>query len=385
MFEAVGRATNDYPAIESGRTSVRAATAEVSAAKSLRLPSLGVQGVALGTGPGLGSQLVVDQPIYTFGRIGAAIDRAKAEKLARSAQVDETVQQVALDVVEAYFDIARLAQRKQILDANLEELRGLVQSIQNRVDQEVSPDTDLALAQSRFAQAEQDRAIAESQQGAAIERLYQYVGDAGYDPGAVPTYDPAVHHPLLPQAVDEALRCSPERDRLSAEALVAREEARQVRASVLPQLSAQFSYNDIIGARAGLAVTAQTQGGLSDFRRADAARLRATSAELDVRTIERQVREQVRTDLVQNATARSQISASASAADSAQRVTASFLRQFVAGRRTWLDVMNAVREATTSQLERSDSEFVAMASTARLMLRTCRWQPQTRMGGGSYE
>ncbi|TKD51216.1 TolC family protein [Sphingomonas baiyangensis] len=381
LFASVQRATDTYPAVSAGRASVRAADAEVSAARNLRLPSFGVQGVALGTGPGLGAQLVADQPVYTFGRLGATIDRARAERLARAAQVDETVFEIALQVTEAYYDIARLARRAEILEANLTNLGTLVGSIENRVDAEISPATDLALARSRTAQTQQEVAQTRAQQRAAIARIRQLVGDASYDPGTVPEYDARVHHPNLTDPVETAATCSPQRDRLSAEALVAREDARIARASIYPQLSAQLSYNDIVGTRAGLAVTAQTSGGLSDLRRADAARLRAGAAQLDVQTAVREINEAVSADLVENEAARARIVASADAADTADQVTASFYRQFVAGRRTWLDVMNAVREAAQARLGEADAEISAMASTARLLLRTCQWQPQGRLGG----
>src|SRR3546814_2282841 len=102
--------------------------------------------------------------------------------------------------------------------------------------------------------------------------------------------------PIYPDpagAFDQALACSPKRKRLLAEADAARAQAKVAKASALPQLSAQMSYNQIIGTRAGLAVTAQTGGGLSAFAAADAARLRADSATIDVTTADRELIEQI--------------------------------------------------------------------------------------------
>src|SRR3546814_7378064 len=92
---------------------------------------------------------------------------------------------------------------------------------------------------------------------------------------------------------------SPKRKRLLAEADAARAQAKVAKASALPQLSAQMSYNQIIGTRAGLAVTAQTGGGLSAFAAADAARLRADSATIDVTTADRELIEQLNGDLIE--------------------------------------------------------------------------------------
>ncbi len=383
LFAAVERATDSYPSIEAGRTLVRAARSDVRAAKNLRLPSVGVQGVAVGTGGGLGSQVVVDQPVYSFGRLEAVIDRAQAQRMVRAAEVDELVMNVALDTVNAYFDIARLAKRQAILGSSLEEHRLLLDSIGRRVQQEVSAQSDLELARSRVAQLEQDLALTVAQRQAVTARLYQLVGDSGYDAGNVPVYDPAIHHPNPDGAIEQAVACSPRRERLNAQTLVARAETKQARRAFWPQLSAQYSYNNIIGSRAGLAITAQTSGGLSNLAAADAAKARETSTELDVQTAERELRERVASDLVENAAARGRVTSSASAAGSAEAVTESFKRQFIAGRRTWLDVMNATREATSAELGSSDAEFGAMASAARILIQTCRWQPQPRFGGAA--
>ncbi len=379
LYDAVDKATAGYPSILAGRAQIRAATADVRAAKNLRLPSVGVQGVAIGTGSGLGSQVVIDQPVFSFGRIGATIDRAQAQRTVREAQVDEQVQTIALDTVDAYFNIARLAKRADILTQSLGDHNELLATIERRVNQEVSAASDLELARSRTAQVEQDLSLTIAQRDATVQRLFQLVGDAAYSAGNVPSYDPAIHHPDPANAIDQAISCSPRRLRLTAETQVARAETRQAKRAIFPQLSAQFSYNDIIGARAGLAVTAQTSGGLSNIAAGDAAAARETSSQLDVTTAERELRERIANDLVENAAARRRISSSATSASSAERVTESFKRQFIAGRRTWLDVMNATREATSAELSTSDAEFSAMGSAARILLRTCRWQPQPRL------
>jgi adhesin transport system outer membrane protein len=52
------------------------------------------------------------------------------------------------------------------------------------------------------------------------------------------------------------------------------------------------------------------------------------------------------------------------------------MRQFLAGRKTWIDVMNAVRESNAARTGLTEAKISAMSSAARLRLRTCRWAPQ---------
>ena len=227
------------------------------------------------------------------------------------------------------------------------------------------------------SQIEQQKALNEAQRMAALQRLNELTGDPDFDLDNVPVYDPALHHPAAAGLTNEALRCDPTRARLFAEANVARADARIARAQIFPQLSAQFSSNEITGQRVGLVLRAQTSGGISQVAAFDSARLRSQAAGLQVGVAERNVREVVALDLVSNISTRARIETGMAASTTARSVTESYKRQFTAGRRTWLDVMNAVREATTAELSASDAEIEAMNTTARLMLRGCRWEPLT--------
>jgi adhesin transport system outer membrane protein len=53
----------------------------------------------------------------------------------------------------------------------------------------------------------------------------------------------------------------------------------------------------------------------------------------------------------------------------------SYMRQFASGRRTWLDVMNSVREAYTAQIDAIDARIAAHSALARLMLLSGDWAP----------
>ena len=382
LADAAARASETYPSVRAGRLAAQAAGSDIDAAKWLRFPSVSVEALAF-TGDhrlvgdrDFTTNIVVDQPIYAGGRINGTIKRAQAMQLVREVQVDETQRDIALRVTQAYFDMARAARRTVILSAGLDEHRRLVESISRRVDQEISPRADLELAQTRTAQLAQDFAANEAQRAAALQQLRELVGDPAYDPGAIPRYDAAVHHPDPQGAVEQALTCDPRRQRFQAEALVARADVKVAQSSIMPKLSAQYSHNEITGNRVGLVLRAQTDGGLSQLSAAEGARLRRDSSDVQIAVAERELRETMALDLLENISMRDRIASSAAAAQGARGVTESYQRQFIAGRRTWLDVMNAVREATNADIAQSDAEIAAMASAARLLLRSCRWQPQ---------
>lgn len=378
-------AVQHYPSVAAGRSAAKAARSDVRAARQLRFPSVAIEGVgftggsALAASSNLAANLTVDQPIWTGGRISGTIERARALSDATADQLDETVRDVELRVIESYYQIAAAARRDAILLRGIEQHRLLVDTIARRVEQEVSPVSDLDLARSRTAQLEQQSAVNSAQRTANVQRLIQLVGRPDLGLGDVPDYDPLVHHPILPGLADEAVRCDPTRSRMQSEAAVAAADARVAKAQIFPQVSAQFSSNEITGERFGLVLRAQTNGGISQVAAHDSARLRQQAATLQIGVAERELRETVALDMVSNLSTKGRIAAGRSAAGTAAAVTESYKRQFTAGRRTWLDVMNAVREAITAELSESDAEIEAMMTSARLMLRSCRWQPVPQM------
>jgi len=211
-----------------------------------------------------------------------------------------------------------------------------------------------------------------------LVRLRQLVGDPLYEPGAMPAAPES--WPRLEDEVlaDESFGFSPLLKRLRFESRAAAEDARVARASILPQLSGQYSYSEFLGHRVGLVLRAQSEGGLSRFSAADAARQRAQSVQFQIETGERQLRNQVYALLREYEASSTRLPGSLAAAAASQRVTDSYMRQFISGRRTWLDVMNVLREAATADIDALDARVSAQSSLARLLLLSGLWSPAER-------
>lgn len=381
LAEAAERALATYPALAAARTQIGASQHDIRAARWLRYPSVAAQVATRSDRLGaVRPEIQVIQPLWTGGRIKGTIDRATALRDVAAATLDETALDVLLRLAAAYYDIARTVRLQALYAESLSEHNRLVESMQRRVDQGVSPQSDLELARSRSAQVEQDLGLATAQHDSAVRRLVELVGDPNFELGEAPQYSPAKHHPRAADAVGQALRCSPTVNRLHAQVAVAEAERRLSKAAILPQVGLQYSYDRFAGSQVGLAVRSQTEGGLSPVAQVEAATARRQAAEFQVAAAERDISEKVNLDLVENRSARTRITSSAAAAESTGLVTQSFLRQFVAGRRTWLDLMNAVREATAARVVLVEVETSAMASAARIQLRTCAWLPEIGSG-----
>ena len=372
---AVNIVTRNYPSASSARAALRASAADVRSAKWLRFPSISGNVSYLDNTGSPQPQLVVEAPIWAGGRLSANIQRAEALEESTSAQYIETVQSLALTTSQTYFEIARLTLREQLLEDSLAEHNRLVGTMERRVEQEVSPLADLELARSRSAQIEQEYTSTTAQRLTALRVLAQLVADPDYDLGPIPFYDPSVDLPSRDVLEEQAVAYNPTLDRLKAQTDVARATLAANRASILPQVNAQYSYDEVFGSRVGVVLRSQTTGGLSQLSDINSASLRIQATIENTRVAEQELRRSVASDIITYEASKKQATISTSAASTASRVSESYMRQFIAGRRSWLDVMNALREAVNAQIAKSDAQIITMATASKLLLQSGRWRP----------
>lgn len=372
LARAAELALERYPSIKAANALVRATEQDVRAAIWLKGPSASVSTVTRGTG--VDPQLQVFQPLWAGGRISASIERAEATREVSQAEVGVTAVDILTRVSRAYYGVVRGIRIGAILDESLAEHQRLVESMERRVTQEVSPRSDLDLARSRAAQVRQELSLTTAQRYAALQQLRELVGDPAFEVDPLPVYDKVRHHPRSEDLVQAALACDPGIRRLRAETGVAEADRKLAKSALLPQVGVQYTNNRFQGNSLGVAVQANTNGGLSPVAAANAAAARTNAARFRVTVAERETREATILDIVENTAAAQQVESSQDAATSSSSVTESFMRQFITGRRTWLDVMNAVRESNSARIALANAELSAMSSSARLLIRSCQWQ-----------
>jgi adhesin transport system outer membrane protein len=381
LARAAELAISRYPSMKAANALVRATEQDVRAAIWLQGPSASISAVTRESR--IEPQLEIFQPLWAGGRIGASIDRAEATREVSQAEVGVTAFDILVRVSRAYYGVVRGIRIGAILDDSLAEHQRLVESMERRVTQEVSPRSDLDLARSRAAQVRQELSLTTAQRYAALQQLRELVGDPDFEVNPLPVYDKARHHPTSDDLVQAALTCDPGIRRLRAETGVAEADRKLARAALFPQVGLQFTHNRFQGSGLGVAVQANTNGGLSPVAAANAAAARTNAARFRVTVAERETREATILDIVENTAAAAQVEASKDAATSSSSVTDSFMRQFITGRRTWLDVMNAVRESNAARIALTNAEISAMSSSARLLIRSCQWQAHEIRAGSA--
>ncbi|WAT17713.1 TolC family protein [Aurantiacibacter sp. MUD11] len=378
---AANSAVATHPFVDVAEAEATALGSDLRGARWLYYPSLSVEALAATRGSsfadqdGLTLNAAIEQPLWSGGRIDGQVDRARASLRAGQQRVGEAQTDIVLQVVQAYYDFVLADQRQSVLEASLAEHRELLDAIGRRVAQEVSPRADLTLGQSRTAQVELDLALAGEARDSALVRLSELTGGLEVEPVMPPVSTVDI---LPPEnlALAEALGCSPSLAALSQLVAVAEADRDIAEAQLWPQVLLQLSQNEITGARAAIVLRSQFGNGLSQLAAIDSADARIQRAFAEFGNEERMLREQLRRDYVLVRAARARIESAVFAADAAAEIIASYRRQFIAGRRSWLDVMNATREATNARLSESEARVNAVAGAARILSLTCRWDPE---------
>ena len=110
--------------------------------------------------------------------------------------------------------------------------------------------------------------------------------------------------------------------------------------------------------------------GLSSLSGVEAARQQHQSALAEVQVQARAAGEQVLADAALVASVEARMTALKASLESAAEVAASYDRQFLAGRKAWLDVMNAARELAQTEVQLAELHASHVAASWRLALAT---------------
>ena len=371
LASLVRDALDSHPTTQSQRALVASAAAGVESARWQFYPTPSVSlenATTSGADPSYQGDnrvatLRLQQPLYRGGRLTAGADKAQASLDQSQAALEESRLQLSLRVVQAYGEWLSAHLKVQASQKNEDSHNRLLRQVERRIDEGVSAESDRVLALGRLDAVRAEVTAAQVQGDMALARLGQLLGrpiagDALTRTVATPRPVSAQTAALLEQALGQSAAVQ------KAQSLVRVQEATVVerRADLLPEiyLRAERQYgnfNFTNGApvnRLFVGVSSRLGAGLSGLSNVAAARsqLEAALAEVQVQT--RNLNEQVLADHAQFTATERRLASVQASLRSAQSVSESFDRQFLAGRKTWLDVMNAARELAQTEAQIAD-------------------------------
>lgn len=366
LKSAVESAITAHPQVLSRVAEVDTADAAVEAANWGKYPTPTLE-TATGEG-GLTAVLRVDQPVWNGGRISSEIDSAEFQKQAAQNAVDEARLDIELRVIEAYADA--LVNRSKLVHANAGVIRHkeLFQMMERRVKQEINSRADLNLAESRLLQAQADVSSLNQSYETALTSLTELTGKSVDGVATVLIKPTALES--LDLLLDQAEKFSPAVKRLSMEIASAQKQIDVANSAILPQVVARFEHTnsaDVTDNRVMLVLQAQPGAGLSALSNVRSAESLKRVLEQSRDATLREIRQRLRADHASYRSSQVLLTTARNASEISRQVFESYMRQFVTGRKTWIDVLNATREMTQATLSFEDVKGQSLLSKLRLL------------------
>jgi outer membrane protein len=241
--DAIALAYQTNPTLQAQRAQVRVADETYVQARTGYQPTASVQAtvttqdnnqisVVNGT-QGVGAvqtsnaSLILNQPLYTGGRVASQVDAAQAGVLAAREALRNTEQTVLQSVIEAYMNVRRDQEALAIGRENLQRLSRQLDEIRARAKVGEITRTDVAQTQERVSGARSQLSTAEANLGVSRAAYVQVVGQAPGDLAPPPALEP-----MLPKSVDDAILAAQDHNpQLRQAADLERESAARVAAA----------------------------------------------------------------------------------------------------------------------------------------------------------
>jgi outer membrane protein, adhesin transport system len=385
--ELIQGVLTSHPSLRSQRALGEAAKVAVEGAKwqFFPTPSIGFEQVDAGQSdpnyPAYGDKNVttlrLQQPLWTGGRLTAGLERAQAGVAASQATLDGTRQDLALRVLQTYADWLGARLKRLAFEKSLKAHATLQLQINRRIVGGVSPQSDLTLLQGRQQQTQADLSGAQAQEQTALGRLAQLLGQALL-PNALSERISAAQ-PLGASAeelMQQAQAQNPGVIKLQAQAQAAQADIASARADLLPEvyLRAESQYGSYSAPhianqnRFFVGFSSRLGAGLSSLTQVSGAQARLDAALADIDSTRLSLGEQIQADYAQAQAAQARLLALQASLESADAITRAWSRQFVAGRKTWADVMNAVRELAQLEAQIADAQASQLLLSWRLAI-----------------
>ena len=323
--------------------------------------------------------LRLQQPLYTGGRLSASMGKAKASLEIGQSALEEVEQQLGLRVVQAYGEWMSAHLKTQAQEKSVSTHIRLSEQVKRRISVGTSADSDLVLAMARLESVHAESQATRAQGEMALARLNQLLGNPVDIATLTALLAPARELPVDSQAVlAQALEKSPAIQKAQALARVQEAVILERRAELSPEvylrLERQYGNFNLPNSspenRLFFGLSSRFGAGLSSLTNVEAARTQHQAALAEIEVQSRNVAEQVLTDQALALSSARRLQAVQAALNANADVSASYDRQFLAGRKTWIDVMNAARELTQTEMQLADLQASLVAVSWRLAIYT---------------
>lgn len=360
--DAMALSVGSHPAIASKKNEFLASESALEGSFYQMYPSISAQSTAspVGGSPARINSVRLEQPIWTGGKISSQIDAAKSRLGSARYGLNETEQEILGRTVAAYIEVIRMSLRIEAADENVYEFQRLLELIQRRAKNEVSPKSEVVVAKARLEQSKSEKLNLEASYLNAKSDLEQLISRK-VDKLAFPIPNLTLSGDLEGM-IDQVVNTAPVLKRADYEIQVSEADINIKKSVLMPQISLRYEkfwseLSNRDGDIAYVAVTYQPGAGLSSLSAISEMQSKKLSSELNADNAKKDLVDKVRIDWNKVKSSSSQIEILKELIDSTRDVYESYVRQYAAGRKSWVEVLNARREYTQAKNMLVDEEW----------------------------
>ena len=315
----------------------------------------------------------LQQPLWTAGRLTAGLDKSQAGIDISDANLAEARLQLSFKVLQAWSDWTAAIRKVRAVEQSLEAHRRLDGILKRRIQEGASAPTEQILTESRLQQTQAQWETMQAQTRLARVRLEQLIGrplSAQDEPQALRPYQTDSPE----QMTSSALKYFPAHVRGQAQLRSQKAEWLERKADLYPEVylraehqRGNFAYADIPSVnRVFLGLTSRLGAGLTTGMQLESIAKKREVLVSDLENVERTLREQIQTEWIQLSSALNRLPSLKQSLASARLTAQAWDRQFLAGRKSWMEVMNTVRELLQADLDLVDAETQILLGSWRL-------------------
>lgn len=379
LDELLAAVSINHPVIASSKRSIESAEKSVDSARGRYWPTIstvleagGNSDVALPN-----RSVAVEQTIWNAGATSARIETAIANVELTRRQLLRKEHELQLQVIESWKSAHTALGQADVARRAIERLREHERMMERRVKADISPSVELELIRSRLLQEQIQLQAAEVGFSLATKRLEQLTGfkelaaklQKQPSPELTQDAERLTREYYVKSWVDVASRHPLVRE-ADAEVVQGERQILTRRADRWPQVYARINraFGDagktvaFIGVRHSLDAGGIITNELAALEsQVEALRSNKDAAMLDIE-------EQIQSGLGRLQSSAKRFESVKIASESYTRIHESYVRQFIAGRKSWLDVMSAMREVSQNEYAKNEALYEFMSQLEKLKL-----------------
>jgi len=378
-------AIETHPTIASARFDQQSAQSMIEAARQQFFPAPGVQNDSLSGRSATTFRLT--QPLWTGGRLTADLRLSELRELRAREAISEAQITLATRMAGIAQSYLLNAGRRIAQERNVRTLSDLLRMIERRSRAEVSATADVNMVRTRLAQAQADLESFRALENSALAQLGSAIGRP-LQPGALEMPPAPPRPPMLARLLERAAQDNPQVRLAEIDTRLAAIEIDRTRAAMWPTVSLRLErqVGEYLGsAAAGNRVFVSMQyspgSGLSLSSQIEAAEQRLSAVQRSAEAHQRDVTERVESEWRDLESTQRRLPELQRSREGAVEVLESNRRLFVSGRRSWIDLLNSVREIAQAEQSEAEARAIGIGAYYRLglLLGIPMWSPESEL------